>query len=169
VSMPLSLIQTETSLRSAACRKKTRERMTEKTATKPKGFTDEGKRSYEGTHPRAEGSGGQGGRRKRSARKDRPHAGTGSRHGQEAPRHHQGQRVNPLTEALVRHARVLQGDAVVCFFQPAAKFKTRYATLGFSDKANLDEGAMWPVAFALKGLTAAEEARIGALVNKAVG
>src|SRR6266705_5417351 len=48
---------------------------------------------------------------------------------------------------------------VVCFFQPAQKFKTRYATLGFSDAANLDEGAMWPVAFALKGLTATEEAR----------
>ena len=59
-------------------------------------------------------------------------------------------------------------DKVICFFQPAQKFKTRYATLGFSDKANLDEGAMWPVAFALKELTAAEEARIGALVKKAV-
>ena len=57
---------------------------------------------------------------------------------------------------------------VVCFFQPAQKFKTRYATLGFSDAANLDEGAMWPVAFALKELTATEEARIGALVKKAV-
>ena len=57
---------------------------------------------------------------------------------------------------------------VVCFFQSAQKFKTRYATLGFSDKANLDEGAMWPTAFALKELTAAEEARIGALVKKAV-
>jgi len=57
---------------------------------------------------------------------------------------------------------------VVCFFQSAQKFKTRFATLGFSDKANLDEGVMWPVAFALKELTAAEEARIGALVKKAV-
>ncbi len=57
---------------------------------------------------------------------------------------------------------------VVCFFQSSQKFKTRYATLGFSDKANLDEGAMWPTAFALKELTAAEEARIGALVKKAV-
>ncbi len=57
---------------------------------------------------------------------------------------------------------------VVCYFQDARKFKTRYATLGFSDKANLDEGAMWPVAFALKGLTAAEEARIATLVKKAV-
>jgi uncharacterized protein YdhG (YjbR/CyaY superfamily) len=58
---------------------------------------------------------------------------------------------------------------VVCFFQAAQKFKTRYATLGFSDKASLDEGHMWPTAFALKELTGAEEARIGALVKKAVG
>jgi len=57
---------------------------------------------------------------------------------------------------------------VVCFFQSAQKFNTRYATFGFSDKATLDEGAMWPTAFALKELTAAEEARIGALVKKAV-
>jgi hypothetical protein len=57
---------------------------------------------------------------------------------------------------------------VVCFFQSAEKFKTRYATLGFSDKANLDEGAMWPNAYALTELTAADEARIGALVKKAV-
>ena len=57
---------------------------------------------------------------------------------------------------------------VVCFFQSAQKFKTRYATFGFNDEANLDEGAMWPTAFALKELTAAEEARIGALVKKAV-
>src|ERR1700722_487148 len=56
---------------------------------------------------------------------------------------------------------------VVCFFQSAHKFKARYATFGFSDKANLDEGDMWPTAFALKELTAAEEARIGALVKKA--
>jgi uncharacterized protein YdhG (YjbR/CyaY superfamily) len=57
---------------------------------------------------------------------------------------------------------------VVCFFQSAQKFKTRYATFGFSDKANLDEGAMWPTAFALTELTAADEARIAALVKKAV-
>ena len=57
---------------------------------------------------------------------------------------------------------------VVCFFQSAQKFKTRYATLGFMHEANLDEGAMWPTAFALKELTAAEEARIDALVKKAV-
>jgi uncharacterized protein YdhG (YjbR/CyaY superfamily) len=57
---------------------------------------------------------------------------------------------------------------VVCFFQSAQKFNTRYATFGFNEAANLDEGGLWPVAFALKELTAAEEARIGALVKKAV-
>ena len=57
---------------------------------------------------------------------------------------------------------------IICFFQSAQKFKTRYATLGFSDKAKLDEGAMWPTSFALTELTSAEEARIAALVKKAV-
>ena len=57
---------------------------------------------------------------------------------------------------------------VVCFFQSAHKFKSRYATFGFNDAANLDEGAMWPTSFALKELTAAEEARIGTLVKRAV-
>jgi uncharacterized protein YdhG (YjbR/CyaY superfamily) len=65
-------------------------------------------------------------------------------------------------------AYALDGE-VVCFFQSAQKFKTRYATFGFSDTANLDEGSMWPTAFALEKLTAAEEARIGALVKQAVG
>ena len=58
---------------------------------------------------------------------------------------------------------------VVCFFQDARKFKTRYATLGFSDKAKLDEGNMWPTGFALKELTATEERRIVALLTKALG
>ena len=58
---------------------------------------------------------------------------------------------------------------VVCYFQSAEKFGARYATLGFSDKANLDEGAMWPTSFALKELSAAEEAKIGALVKRAAG
>jgi uncharacterized protein YdhG (YjbR/CyaY superfamily) len=57
---------------------------------------------------------------------------------------------------------------VVCFFQDARKFKTRYATLGFSDKANLDEGAMWPTSFALTELTSDVEARVAALVKQAV-
>jgi uncharacterized protein YdhG (YjbR/CyaY superfamily) len=58
-------------------------------------------------------------------------------------------------------------DKIVCFFQDAQKFKVRYATLGFSDQAHLDEGAMWPTAYALKDLTAADETKIGALVKKA--
>jgi uncharacterized protein YdhG (YjbR/CyaY superfamily) len=58
---------------------------------------------------------------------------------------------------------------VVCFFQSAQKFNSRYATLGFSDEANLDEGAMWPTSFALKELTDTEEAKISALVKRAVG
>ena len=62
-----------------------------------------------------------------------------------------------------------QDGKIVCFFQAAQKFNTRYATLGFNDTAKLDDGVMWPVAFALKELTAAEEARISALVKKAVG
>jgi uncharacterized protein YdhG (YjbR/CyaY superfamily) len=60
-----------------------------------------------------------------------------------------------------------RGGKIVCFFQPAEKFKTRYATLGFNDSANLDDGGLWPVAFALKELTAANEAKIAALVKKA--
>ena len=59
-------------------------------------------------------------------------------------------------------------DKVICFFQSAAKFKSRYATLGFSDRANLDDGAMWPNAYALTKLTAADEKKIRALVKKAV-
>jgi uncharacterized protein YdhG (YjbR/CyaY superfamily) len=61
-----------------------------------------------------------------------------------------------------------EDDKVVCFFKSADKFKSRYATLGFSDKANLDAGNMWPTDFALTELTAAEEKKIGALVKKAV-
>jgi uncharacterized protein YdhG (YjbR/CyaY superfamily) len=61
-----------------------------------------------------------------------------------------------------------RNDKVVCFFQSADKFKSRYATVGFSDEANLDDGGMWPTSFALKKLTAADEKRIGALVKKAV-
>jgi uncharacterized protein YdhG (YjbR/CyaY superfamily) len=62
-----------------------------------------------------------------------------------------------------------RGEKVICFFQDANKFKARYATIGFSDKANLDEGSMWPISYALKELTPAEEAKIAALIKKAVG
>jgi hypothetical protein len=73
-----------------------------------------------------------------------------------------------LWYGMPAYATAGKDGKVVCFFQTAQKFKTRYATFGFSDKANLDEGTMWPTAFALKGLTASEEARITALVKKAV-
>ena len=73
-----------------------------------------------------------------------------------------------LWYGMPAYAKDGKDGKVVCFFQTAQKFKTRYATFGFSDKANLDEGAMWPTTFALKELTSAEEARIGALVKKAV-
>ena len=95
--------------------------------------------------------------RKRRARDDRRDAEAGSRDGRAAPRDHQGQRAGPLAEDLVRDARVCQQDGkIVCFFQSADKFKSRYATLGFNDAANLDQGAMWPTSFALKELTAAD-------------
>jgi uncharacterized protein YdhG (YjbR/CyaY superfamily) len=73
-----------------------------------------------------------------------------------------------LWYGMPAYAKPGKDGKIVCHFQSAQKFKTRYATLGFSDAANLDEGAMWPVAFALTKLTAADEARIGALVKKAV-
>ena len=112
---------------------------------------------------------GQGGRGKRRAREDRRDAGTGSRPGRAAPCDHQSQRAGPLAETLVRDARVCQGRQGRLLLPKREKFKTRYATLGFMHEANLDDGAMWPTAFALTELTAAEEARIGALVKKAVG
>jgi uncharacterized protein YdhG (YjbR/CyaY superfamily) len=62
-----------------------------------------------------------------------------------------------------------KGSKIVCFFQPAAKFKARYSTFGFNDAAQLDDGAMWPTAFALTKLTAADEKRLAALVKKAAG
>ncbi len=72
-----------------------------------------------------------------------------------------------LWYGMPAYATAGKDGKVVCFFQPGQKFKTRYSTFGFSDKAKLDEGNMWPNAYALKGLTAAEESRIAALVKKA--
>jgi len=73
-----------------------------------------------------------------------------------------------LWYGMPAYARPGKDGKVVCFFQSAQKFKTRYSTFGFSDKANLDDGNMWPTGFALTKVTAAEEARIGALVQQAV-
>src|SRR5919201_1421507 len=94
-----------------------------------------------------------------------------------APDRAMGERLHALIKASapVLSAKTWYGmpayakdGKVVCFFQSAQKFKSRYATLGFNPEANLDEGGMWPVAFALKELTAAEETRIAGLVKKAV-
>jgi hypothetical protein len=93
------------------------------------------------------------------------------------PDRHLGERLHAIVKAAAPglQPRLWYGmpayardGKVVCFFQSAQKFKTRYATLGFSDKARLDDGSMWPTAFALTELTAAEEARIAALVKQAV-
>jgi uncharacterized protein YdhG (YjbR/CyaY superfamily) len=73
-----------------------------------------------------------------------------------------------LWYGMPAYATAGKDGKIVCFFQPAQKFKTRYSTLGFNDAAHLDEGGIWPVAFALQKLTGVEEAKIGALVKKAV-
>ena len=140
-------------------------KVAQKSATKPKGFTAE----------------------ERAAMKDRVQELKGSGEGEAAvlkklatmpdPDRTMGKRLHAIimASAPTLTPRLWYGmpayakdDKVVCFFQNAQKFKARYSTLGFSDKANLDEGAMWPTGFALKELGAAEEARIGALVKKAV-
>jgi uncharacterized protein YdhG (YjbR/CyaY superfamily) len=132
---------------------------------KSKGVHGRGKSRDEGARPRAEGPGGRG---KRRAREDCRDARTGSRHGQATPPIVKASAPDLPPKPWYGMPAYAKDDKVICHFQDARKFKTRYATLGFSDKANLDDGAMLPVAFALKGLTAAEEARIAALVKKAV-
>ena len=93
----------------------------------------------------------QGGRRGRRAGEDRRVGRTGSHDGQATPRDHHGQRPGRLTPKLWYGQPAYARDGkVVCFFQAASKFKTRYATLGFNDAANLDEGGMWPTAFGLR-------------------
>jgi hypothetical protein len=144
--------------------------MTEKkTATKPKGFTDEEKEAMKERIQE---------KRAAAAKADGESAVVAKIAQMAEPDRAMAKRLHAIIKgsAPILLPRLWYGmpayskeDDVVCFFQPAAKFKTRYATLGFSDQANLDEGAMWPTAFALKGLTAAEEARIAALVKRAVG
>ncbi len=93
---------------------------------------------------------------------------TGSRYGQAAPCDHQGSAPALSPKTWYGMPAYAKDGNVVCFFQSAQKFKTRYATLGFSDKANLDEGTLWPTVYAVKELTSTEEAKIIALVKKAV-
>ncbi len=140
-----------------------------KTATKPKGFTDEEK---EAMRERIQEQ------RAAAAKADGESAVLAKIAQMPEPDRAMAKKLHVIIKASapILSPRLWYGmpayskeDDVVCFFQAAAKFKTRYATLGFSDKAKLDEGPMWPSAFALKGLTAAEEAAIAALVTKAVG
>jgi hypothetical protein len=112
----------------------------------------------------AEGHGRRGGR----AREDRADVRLRPRHGRAGARNRPEGRAGPDPSHLVRHAGLREKRKVICFFQDAAKFKARYATIGFSDKANLDDGNMWPTAFALTKLTTAEEKRIVELVKQAV-
>jgi MFS family permease len=104
----------------------------------------------------------------RRAREDRRDARAGSRHGRAAPCHCQSQRASPLVKDLVRDARVRQGRQGRLLVPKRAQVQDRVRDVRSNDTANLDDGAMWPTSFALKELTAAEEASIGALVKKAV-
>jgi len=139
--------------------------MTEKkTATSPKGFTEEEKAAMRERIQEQKGADGESAVLAKIAAMSEPDRAM-------------AKRVHAIVKATAPDLspRLWYGmpayakqDKVICHFQDAKKFKTRYATLGFSDKANLDEGAMWAVAYALKALTAAEEARIAALVKRAV-
>ena len=152
-------------------RKDTR-RSTKGADTTAKGFTDDEraamKERAQELKAEARRGQGQGGRETRPAREDRRDAGTGSRHGRAGPAIVTANAPDLMPKTWYGMPAYAKDGKVVCFFQSAEKFKSRYATLGFNDAANLDEGAMWPTSFALKELTAADEKRIGALVKKAV-
>ena len=104
----------------------------------------------------------------RGAREDRRDAEVGSRHGRAAPCARQGQRAGLASRTWYGMPAYTKDGKVVCFFKSANKFKSRYATFGFEEAANLDDGAMWPTSYALTALTAADEKKIVALVKKAV-
>src|SRR5881409_1957005 len=128
----------------------------------------------EGARPRAEGGSAPrpareaGGRGTRRAREDCRDAETGSRHGRAAPCHHQSQRASPLAENLVRDARVRQGRQCRLLLPKRAQVQGEVRDLRLQRQGEPRRRHLWPVAFALKELTAADEARIGALVKKAV-
>ena len=94
--------------------------------------------------------------------------GTGSRHGQAAPCDRQDSAPDLWPKTWYGMPAYAKDGKIVCFFKSAEKFKSRYATFGFEEAANLDDGAMWPTSYALKELTAADEKKIAALVKKAV-
>jgi uncharacterized protein YdhG (YjbR/CyaY superfamily) len=145
------------------------------TGRKPKGFTDEERVAMRERLQELKGDARRGGR---SDKADGESAVLAKIAALPQPDRGMGERLHAIIKANApalspktwygMPAYAKDGN-VICFFQSAQKFKTRYATLGFSDKAKLDEGHMWPTAFALNELTAAEEAKICALVKKAVG
>jgi uncharacterized protein YdhG (YjbR/CyaY superfamily) len=143
------------------------------TAKKPKGFTDEERAAMKERARELDGESG-GGRRAKKA--DGESAVLAKIAEMQGPDRAMAERLHAIIKASAPALSpktwygmpaYAKDGKVVCFFQSAQKFKTRYATLGFSDEASLDEGAMWPTAFALKQLTAAEEARIATLVKQA--
>ena len=105
---------------------------------------------------------------KRGPRGDRQDAATGSRDGQAGSRHRQELARQPQPKTWYGMPAYAKDGKAVVFFRGASKFKERYAMLGFQDLANLDEGSMWPIAYALTKLTAADEKKIAALVKRAV-
>ncbi len=143
-------------------------------ASKPKGFTDEEKaamREYlqerQGVHPKA-GADGETLVLEKIAKMSEPDRSMAKR--VHAIIRAAAPSLSPRTwYGMPAYALPGKDGKIVCFFQDAAKFKVRYATLGFSDKAKLDEGNIWPVVYALKALSSIEEAKITSLVKKAVG
>ncbi len=135
------------------------------------GFTDAERAAMKERCPGGEGRSpprqarGEGGERGRQDRRD---ARRGSRDGGADPRDHHDHRTGPLARTWYGVPAYAKGGKVVCFFQSADKFGSRYATLGSNDTAHLDDGATWPTAFAPKELAAAEEERITELLKKAV-
>jgi uncharacterized protein YdhG (YjbR/CyaY superfamily) len=154
--------------------KKPAKKGTQKSAKSAKGFTDDERAAMRERAQELKAAGRSG---PRAGKADEESAVLAKIAAMPAPDRTMGERLHAIIKASApalspklwygMPAYAKDGN-VVCFFQDAQKFKTRYATLGFSDKATLDEGNMWPTAFALKELTAADEARIGALVKKAV-
>jgi uncharacterized protein YdhG (YjbR/CyaY superfamily) len=145
---------------------------TEKSVKKPKGFTDDEKAAMRNRAQEL----------KAEARADRnkaegESAALAAIAAMQEPDHSMAKRIHAIIKASApalsaktwygMPAYANKDGKIVCFFQTAQKFNTRYSTFGFNDAANLDEGVMWPVAFALKQMTAAEESRISALVKKA--
>ena len=138
-----------------------------KSTARERGIHGRGKGRDESARPRAEGQDGWGNRRARGDRKDVAARIAPSPSGSTSSIKATAPDLTPKTwYGMPAYAK---DGKVVCFFRDAGKFKERYAMLGFNDSAKLDQGSMWPIAFALTKLTAADEAKIRALVKKAVG